>query len=280
MIAIVAVGVALAGVIFAWKTSQKNGELSVEMEKRTREHRAFANRFSVITDVEAEAQSAQEKLATVKATHSAFVNQCQEERTGLEEQYRAASHIYEELKSETVLLEENLEDISFGLYEPHFEFDTAEDYKVELRATRDRQRKLVRSGGATNSPGTWTINGSRTEGKKMERQYTKVMLRAVLAGAVKRLDSQMLLDPLEEEFHLPARWGVRCGGFKSFVEQCQQDGAARRESNTKRRRKSDITPIHDVERSGLGKKFIQDVDVLHFACSNANKRGNIAVQIQ
>ena len=35
-----------------------------------------------------------------------------------------------------------------------------------------------------------------------------------------------------------------------------------------------------VERSGLGKKFIQDVDVLHFACSNANKRGNIAVQIQ
>ena len=71
IIAIVAVGVALAGVIFAWKTSQKNGELSVEMEKRTREHRAFANRFSVITDVEAEAQSAQEKLATVKATHVA-----------------------------------------------------------------------------------------------------------------------------------------------------------------------------------------------------------------
>ena len=78
IIAILAVGVALAGLFLAWKTSQKNGELSVEMEKRTREHRAFANRFSVITDVEAEAQAAQEKLATVKATHSAFVNQYQE----------------------------------------------------------------------------------------------------------------------------------------------------------------------------------------------------------
>ena len=143
IIAILGVGVAFAGLFLAWRTSQKNGELSVEMEKRTREHRAFANRFSVITDVEAGAQAAQEKLATVKATHSAFMNQCQEERTGLEEQYRAASHIYEELKSETVLLEENLEDISFGLYEPHFEFDTAEDYKVELKATRDRQRKLM-----------------------------------------------------------------------------------------------------------------------------------------
>ena len=75
-------------------------------------------------------------------------------------------------------MEESLEDISFGLYEPHFEFDTAEDYKVELKATRDRQRELIRSGDATDSPGTWTINGSRTEGKKMERQYTKVMLRA------------------------------------------------------------------------------------------------------
>ena len=52
------------------------------------------------------------------------------------------------------------------------------NYKVELKATRDRQRELIRSGGATDSPGTWTINGSRTEGKKMERQYTKVMLRA------------------------------------------------------------------------------------------------------
>ena len=64
IIAILAVGVALAGLFLAWKTSQKNGELSVEMEKRTREHLAFANRFSVITDVEAEAQAAQEKLAT------------------------------------------------------------------------------------------------------------------------------------------------------------------------------------------------------------------------
>ena len=96
----------------------------------------------------------------------------------LEDKYRTANRIYEKLKSEVALLEESLEDISFGLYEPHFEFDTAEDYKVELKATRDRQRELIRSGDATDSPGTWTINGSRTEGKKMERQYTKVMLRA------------------------------------------------------------------------------------------------------
>ena len=172
------VAISVAALFLAWQTSQKNKRLSLEMEKQTRDHLAFAARFSAITDVEAEAQATQEKFDTAKTTHSAFVKQCQEERTALEERYREANGIYEELKSDVALLEESLEDISFGLYEPHFEFDTAEDYKVELKATRDRQRKIIRSGDATNSPGTWTINGSRTESKKMERQYTKVMLRA------------------------------------------------------------------------------------------------------
>ena len=165
---LVLLAVSAATLFLAWQTSQKNGRLSVEMERRTREHQTFADRFTAITDVEAEAQTVREKFATAKATHSAFVKQCQEERTALEEQYRTASRIYEELKSEMALLEENLEDISFGFYEPHFEFDTAEDYKVELKATRDRQRELVRSGLAASCSTEWTIR--REKGGETIRQ--------------------------------------------------------------------------------------------------------------
>lgn len=175
---LILVAISVAALFRVWQTSQENGRLSEEIEKRIQEHQVFANRFSAITDVEAEVQATHEKLAEAKITHSAFVKQSQEDRAGLEKKYRKASNIYKELKKSVALLEENLEDISFGLYEPHFDFDTAEDYKVELKASRDRQRKLIRSDKATNSPGTWTINGSRTEGKKMEKQYTKVMLRA------------------------------------------------------------------------------------------------------
>ena len=137
----------------------------------SRKNKALERRFSTIIDVEKESAQRQ-------AEHEDFLKKSQEKRTELEEQYRIASSKYEELNGTVALLEENLEDISFGLYSPHYTFDTSEEYKAELKVVRDRQRQLIRTNGATATPGEWTVDGSRAEGKKMERQYTKVMLRA------------------------------------------------------------------------------------------------------
>ena len=137
----------------------------------SRKKKALERRFSAVVDVEKES-------AQLKAEHEDFLKKSQEKRTELEGQYRVANSRYEELKSTISLLEENLEDISFGLYSPHYTFDTSEEYKAELKVVRDRQKQLIRTNGATAAPGGWTIDGSRAEGKKMERQYTKVMLRA------------------------------------------------------------------------------------------------------
>ncbi len=136
-----------------------------------RKRNALERRFNAIVDVEKES-------ARLKAEHEDFLKKSQEKRTDLEEQYRSASSKYEELKSTVSLLEENLEDISFRLYSPHYKFDTSEEYKAELKVVRGRQKELIRTNGATATPGGWTIDGSRAEGKKMERQYTKVILRA------------------------------------------------------------------------------------------------------
>ena len=56
---LVLVAISVAALFFTWQTSQKNGRLSVEMEKQTREHQMFADRFSAITDVEAEVKGCQ-----------------------------------------------------------------------------------------------------------------------------------------------------------------------------------------------------------------------------
>ena len=137
----------------------------------SRKNKALESRFSTIIDVEKESAQRQ-------AEHEDFLKKSQEKRTELEEQYRIASSKYEELNGTVALLEENLEDMSFGLYSPHYTFDTSEEYKAELRVVRDRQRQLIRTNDATAISSEWTIGGSRAEGKKMERQYTKVMLRA------------------------------------------------------------------------------------------------------
>src|SRR5271155_5392356 len=42
----------------------------------------------------------------------------------------------------------------------------------------------------------------------------------------------------------------------------------------------DVAAIHNIESPGFGNDLIKDVHVMHFAVGNADKRGNIAVQVQ
>jgi hypothetical protein len=41
-----------------------------------------------------------------------------------------------------------------------------------------------------------------------------------------------------------------------------------------------VAAIHDVERPGLRQNLVEDINVVHFAAGNADKRGDIAVQVQ
>jgi predicted nucleic acid-binding Zn-ribbon protein len=101
-----------------------------------------------------------------------------QKREQLEAQYRAALGRYNNLKHEVSLLEENLEDISFGLYKPHFNYETSEEYKSALERVRDRQRSLIKEGKAAVCNVEWTVSGSKQEGARMQKQYLKLMLRA------------------------------------------------------------------------------------------------------
>ncbi|MFQ5792597.1 MAG: DUF4041 domain-containing protein, partial [Acidobacteriota bacterium] len=85
---------------------------------------------------------------------------------------------YEALTREISLLEENLEDISFGLYRPHFSFQTSEEYKRQLETLRDRERRLIRDGRAALCSAQWTVGGSAKEGARMAKQNMKLVLRA------------------------------------------------------------------------------------------------------
>ncbi len=42
----------------------------------------------------------------------------------------------------------------------------------------------------------------------------------------------------------------------------------------------DVAAIHDVECPGLGNDLVEDVEVVHFAVGDADKRGDIAVQVE
>jgi DNA repair exonuclease SbcCD ATPase subunit len=93
-------------------------------------------RYGAIANVEEELAKAQARLAQMQRSEAEFDAEAQERRSTLNQQYEQAQGVYRQLKKEVTLLEENLEDISFGVYKPHFSFQTPEAYKQELEQYR------------------------------------------------------------------------------------------------------------------------------------------------
>jgi hypothetical protein len=76
------------------------------------------------------------------------------------------------------LLEENLDDISYGIYKPHFTYATSDEYKESLIKSVEKQKETIRLEKATLCAHNWIVEGSAEKGKKMVKEASKLMLRA------------------------------------------------------------------------------------------------------
>src|SRR6266536_2924279 len=134
-------------------------------------------RFAGIINVETELAAAERKLEQAKQGQKEFERENEQRRTKLIQDCEQLEAKQDELKTEVSLLEENLEDISFGFYKPHFSFQTSEEYKAALENLRDQERQFIRDGKAAICHTQWTVGNSAKEGQRMTKQYTKLMLR-------------------------------------------------------------------------------------------------------
>ena len=96
----------------------------------------------------------------------------------LENKYKKGRERYTSLLKELAILEERLDIYSFGLYEPHFNYDTPEKFKDDLDSCYAERKQMVKSDLAVTAHTKWTVNGSVVEGRKQTRHFTKIMLRA------------------------------------------------------------------------------------------------------
>src|SRR5205823_4148881 len=95
-------------------------------------YRAQLQRYAGIIDLEAAKESATRQLESIKQQAQQSIVEDRQRKDQLEIQYKQALARYETLQHEVSLLEENLDDISFGLYKPHFTFQSSEEYKDAL----------------------------------------------------------------------------------------------------------------------------------------------------
>ncbi|HEU0048120.1 MAG TPA: DUF4041 domain-containing protein [Nitrososphaera sp.] len=168
LLAIVVLATVLAVLVF----------LVYKFWKQSIDCRSQLQRYSGIADLDAAISAAKVQVEQTKQQAQQAALEDKQRRELLDGQYKQALTKYQELQHEVSLLEENLDDISFGLYKPHFAFQTSVEYKNALLALRDKMKQLIKGGGAASCPNNWTVNGSRQEGAKMIRQTTKVILRA------------------------------------------------------------------------------------------------------
>jgi uncharacterized protein YlxW (UPF0749 family) len=140
--------------------------------------RAIQQRYAGVTSIQYEVSAIQVKLEQAKQNQKQFEVDNQQRRTKLIQESDQEKTKYTELQKKVALLEENLEDISFGLYKPHFSFLTSAEYKAALENLREKEKGFLRGGNAVICGVKWSVGNSEKEGQRMSKQYSKVMLRA------------------------------------------------------------------------------------------------------
>ncbi len=141
-------------------------------------YKRIYNRYKSIIDVDREAEKAKTSLDKLKNAFSQLDREYKIKSDNLTSEYQKKRYVYEQLLKEISVLEEDLELTSFGLYKPHYSFDTPEQYKAKIEKTRNLQKQLIKDKNAAVCSTEWTVGGSKREGRKMTNQYLKLMLRA------------------------------------------------------------------------------------------------------
>jgi hypothetical protein len=99
-------------------------------------------------------------------------------RRGFDQQLADLAKQIDLRKKEIVVLDDEILLESFALYKPKFKFLTSEEYKIRLDACREKQKQLIKDGNAIKANENWTVNNSKSEGRKMVNDMKKLMLRS------------------------------------------------------------------------------------------------------
>jgi hypothetical protein len=161
-------------IIFAVKL--KNSKKSyTELVKKYQE---IYDRYKDVIDLdEYKTNVIKETEEIIKSNNTTITNQ-QNEISLLQANYSIKRGYFEQLLKEISLYEEQQEIMSYGIYAPHFDFDTSDKYKQALESVRGKEKEMIKNERAAIGRTTWTVNGSVAEGKKQTKYYIKLMLRA------------------------------------------------------------------------------------------------------
>jgi cell division septum initiation protein DivIVA len=156
----------------------ERSQLTFELTTAEAELGNLRTKYKDVIDIDSVVQTRQKQLAELESQYNSLEQDFNTKRADLNGKYQQMKAVFDDLQAQLAILEEDLEFTSYGLYKPHYDFDTSEKYKERLDLIRQEQKALVKEKSAAVCHGEWTVEGSRTKGKKMTNQYLRLMLRA------------------------------------------------------------------------------------------------------
>ncbi len=133
--------------------------------------RDMRRRYGGIIDVERERDR-------VAAEKEALTSEVSTRRASWERDFGEALRELEELTRELDAARDQAELQSFGIYEPHYDFESSAAFKAKLDEIRGQQKAMVRDKTAAVCETEWHVEGSKTKGRQMVQRYLKLQLRA------------------------------------------------------------------------------------------------------
>ena len=139
---------------------------------------AQLEKFKPIIDVEAEVRNQKRILEELVSAKNTDIKNLQKELSDLDLNYQKALETYRSLRKEVSVFESKLDLIEFGIYEPVYDFERSEQYRVEQFGIIELQKKMVVDDTAAVCTTSWTVEGSEAKGRAVVKVYKKLMLRA------------------------------------------------------------------------------------------------------
>lgn len=143
----------------------------IEAEAQARAAASSARIAATEADIRAKAQEAAEAArAAVEKAEAQARAQILALRQ-LDEQIEARKGQIIQM-DDTILLQES------GLFESKYNLASVAEYKVRLDDIRRRQSAMIRDRSAFTAANDWTVNGSAAEGRRMIKEYSRLIIRA------------------------------------------------------------------------------------------------------
>lgn len=141
-----------------------------------------------VLELEAKQQELKRQIEAENAAHMAALEkikaECASERKRAADFVEEARAVQEEIRKRIVETEELALLQEAGIYHYRHPLTDSVLYQQELAQIEGQIKAMVKKdGGAVSATTDWTVNGSRTEGRKMVSDTSKLMLRAFNAEA-------------------------------------------------------------------------------------------------